>query len=876
MKLKTRIASTVMSMALALGVMTFAVYAAATQTLSVTNTVSFVSDHVLAHVTGQVEGAKAWEGGAVNWTYGTVTTNPTVNLNELDNWEIGHIDFFDENAPINIFILIENYSLERMFTFELVFNAVNNQLTSNINRDVNYFDGYNAEYDLEGYIADYDLKSADVVLQSYGNGQEQVQASTAKIIVVTLSIANTGLSVNSFNNGFTVTLLNEGTPTEQPGGGNFVYNPELQTIIIPAGQKLTDENLPNMTDEENPAFYGLYASQSFLQTERIVLPYTAEKQTTLYAKVSQTNFIFIPIANEWAVLDGDIQLTGDIELPEQYLGWPVTAVFANGFAGGEFITSVIIPPSIKYIGENAFNNCYSLSDIIFASSETPEIDKEAFNGTEWYEMQEDGLVYINGNHLYCYKGEMPENTTIILSEQTKSLGAMAFANQFGLAEIALPNTLATIGYEAFKNCVNLSQIIIPNSVTTIGKEAFYNCSGLVSATLSNALTIIKNSTFYNCTLLSEIVFSTSLRTIEPYSFYNCESLTSIEFPNSVRGVFSNAFTNCFNLQNIDFPVGISSIAGNAFLNCSKIKFFEIDEQNMYFQTVDGVLYNKSLTKLIAYPCGNESTEYIVPEYVNEIGVYAFATAHALETITVTNPHCRVSSGAFYECVSLASVALPSQLTEIEWEVFYGCTSLVEITIPSTVSFISGYAFYGSGISSVTLPEGLFEVGRLAFGRCASLSGIIVDANNQFLHYQDGLLYNHDFSQIVAAAPLAVPSNLVISDAVTIVGVEVFYGISFASVVISENIIAIEQDAFLNSSISVVYIHSLWIAEQLYDDDSQGCLIMPEHNNGGDVIYILDLIENLPDYMFDNSVFDYEGTEMISNNNYKKFVRLPGV
>ena len=43
MKLKTRIASTIMSMTLALGVMVFAVYAAATQTLTITNTVSFVS-----------------------------------------------------------------------------------------------------------------------------------------------------------------------------------------------------------------------------------------------------------------------------------------------------------------------------------------------------------------------------------------------------------------------------------------------------------------------------------------------------------------------------------------------------------------------------------------------------------------------------------------------------------------------------------------------------------------------------------------------------------------------------------------------------------------------------------------------------------------
>lgn len=55
----------------------------------------------------------------------------------------------------------------------------------------------------------------------------------------------------------------------------------------------------------------------------------------------------------------------------------------------------------------------------------------AFEGTAWYNNQPDGIIYIAQN-VYGYKGEMPDNTKIVLLEGTKSIADAAFGGCTGL------------------------------------------------------------------------------------------------------------------------------------------------------------------------------------------------------------------------------------------------------------------------------------------------------------------------------------------------------------------------------------------------------------------------------------------------------------
>lgn len=129
------------------------------------------------------------------------------------------------------------------------------------------------------------------------------------------------------------------------------------------------------------------------------------------------------------------------------------AIEAGAFAEKKELIGVVLPNSVKTLEEGAFYGCTNLSSIDISDS-IEYVGYNAFQGTAWFNNQNDGVVYI-GKILYCYKGEMPSNTTITVKEGTTSIAGICFAE-----------------------CTNLISITIPKSVTYIGMGAFYMCDNL--------------------------------------------------------------------------------------------------------------------------------------------------------------------------------------------------------------------------------------------------------------------------------------------------------------------------------------------------------------------------------------------------------------
>ena len=85
---------------------------------------------------------------------------------------------------------------------------------------------------------------------------------------------------------------------------------------------------------------------------------------------------------------------------------------------------------------------------------------------------------------------------------------------------------------------------------------------------------------------------------------------------------------------------------------------------------------------------------------------------------------KIGDLAFEGCSGLTSITLPSGLTEIGWGAFQYCSGLTSITLPSGVTKIGFSAFEGcSGLTSLTLPSGLTEIGFSAFHGCSGLTSI---------------------------------------------------------------------------------------------------------------------------------------------------------
>jgi len=83
----------------------------------------------------------------------------------------------------------------------------------------------------------------------------------------------------------------------------------------------------------------------------------------------------------------------------------------------------------------------------------------------------------------------------------------------------------------------------------------------------------------------------------------------------------------------------------------------------------------------------------------------------------------IGKGAFENCSSLTSIAIPEGVTEIDYYTFSE-SSLTSIAISEGVTVIGGYAFAGcSSLTSITIPEGVTEIPEGAFHGCHSLTSI---------------------------------------------------------------------------------------------------------------------------------------------------------
>ena len=87
---------------------------------------------------------------------------------------------------------------------------------------------------------------------------------------------------------------------------------------------------------------------------------------------------------------------------------------------------------------------------------------------------------------------------------------------------------------------------------------------------------------------------------------------------------------------------------------------------------------------------------------------------------------KIGDLAFEGCSGLTSLTRPSGLTEIGVGAFEACSGLTSITLPSGVTKIGYCAFEGcSGLTSLTLPSGVTEIGYSAFEGCSGLTSIYV-------------------------------------------------------------------------------------------------------------------------------------------------------
>ena len=97
---------------------------------------------------------------------------------------------------------------------------------------------------------------------------------------------------------------------------------------------------------------------------------------------------------------------------------------------------------------------------------------------------------------------------------------------------------------------------------------------------------------------------------------------------------------------------------------------------------------------------------------------------------------------------LTDLTIPNGVTNIGTYAFAACGSLTGVTIPNSVSSIGGFAFGRSGLTNVTIPNSVANIGDAAFSSCPNLTNIMVDPLNPAFSSVDGVLFNESQTTLV--------------------------------------------------------------------------------------------------------------------------------
>ncbi|MFR3919983.1 MAG: leucine-rich repeat protein [Clostridia bacterium] len=437
--------------------------------------------------------------------------------------------------------------------------------------------------------------------------------------------------------------------------------------------------------------------------------------------------------NLWDVVDG-VLLSSDKNL----------GLINNG-------ETVVIPPSIKKIGDGAFSSVNNIKKIVIPGT-VEEIGANAFSN----------------------------NTTleeVTIEYGVKKVGDYAFCGCSNLKSIEFPDSVTEIGYASLLRCVLLENIKLPSKITSINAYtmAYTNISEI---DVTEGITSINGYAFEGCPRLEKVKIPATLNRFDVGVFWNVKSLkniivdeknesfkfqnglllskdgkivyfgllglTEVTIPEGVTEIKGNSFVGS-EATTISLPNSLENISGGEFTGMKKLKEIKIKPNNENYKVDKGNLYTKNGEDLIKYVADGDTI--VVPEGVKTIrttaiekdGVKELKLPSTLENLN----NMSLSSIGGLQTVNIPknvrafrSSALPkaskvvvdesnpniksvddSMILSKDGKKLYAVSQVVEnFNIPTTVESIEIQCFYmHNNISEITVPEGVKEIKEGAFG-----------------------------------------------------------------------------------------------------------------------------------------------------------------
>ncbi len=344
-------------------------------------------------------------------------------------------------------------------------------------------------------------------------------------------------------------------------------------------------------------------------------------------------------------------------------------------------------------------------------------------------------------------------TTVGASNSSQSI----FADPDNVKEVIFPETVTTINQYAFRNSTNLEKVTLNEGLNIINRFAFTSCSSLVSLDLPSTLKTIERFAFVN-TAIETIKIPASVTSIgnaifdagkvsyievdaENTAYYSvdgvlfkdntlmqyppCKPDEEYTLPENITGINSQAMTHTQYLKVLNLSTSFSngSSLSTNLADAVVLEAVNAPEENPWFASTDGILYNKKLTNLYYYPIAKPDKVYNIPETVTNTN--SLQTDYVLEEIVIPAGGSFVPYGEMPSLTKYTVAEDNENYLSIDGVVFsksgdtlvtYPAGKTDETyTVPEGVNTIAQYAFcYSANLKRVDFPDSVTRIRNCAF------------------------------------------------------------------------------------------------------------------------------------------------------------------
>ena len=439
----------------------------------------------------------------------------------------------------------------------------------------------------------------------------------------------------------------------------------------------------------------------------------------------------IPIFEYTTDSDGNATITkyngcsSYVNIPETLDEHTVIGIGDRAFKGHNEIYSVSIPSTVTSLGNAVFENCTNLYSVNLPKNvSTHKYAGQTVYYGPFYGCSSLGNVDFASGYSYI-DDAMFQNcgiTSITLPSTITEIGYRVFSKCISLKNIKLNENLSIIGDYVFDSCTGLTSVNLPSSVTQLGAACFYNCTNLTTVNLPKNVNTYKYAgqttnygPFYGCSSLKNVEFASGYTYIDDAMFQNC-GITSITLPNTVTELGYRVFHNCINLTEINLDSSLTTIGDYVFDSCTGLTSVNLPS---------------SVTQLGAacfYNCTNLTTVNL-PKNVNTYK-YAGQTTNygpfygcsSLKNVEFANGYKYIDDAMFQNC-GITSITLPSTITELGYRVFHNCSKLKSVKMNDGLEKIGNAVFESTGIESIVIPDSVVSIGGYTFQNSTNLSSV---------------------------------------------------------------------------------------------------------------------------------------------------------